>query len=151
MVDSGFLKVIFFDLGDTLVQGKVWVPGAKNLLAELSGKGIRLGVISNTADLARPDILKLLPPDFDLSLFKSKLTLFSSEVHVEKPDPAIFQLAIKRAAVPPGEALFCTENQPDALAAQRAGMRTARVSKPSPALDIADLIKDLTSAGFLRA
>ena len=152
MADSGFLKVVFFDLGETLVtQGKAWVPGAKNLLAQLSGKGVRLGVISNTGDLARPDILKLLPADFDLNLFESKLILFSSEVHVEKPAPAIFQLAIKRAGVPSGKCLFCTEDLLDTLAAQRAGMRTARVLKPASASDVASLATVLTAAGFLPA
>lgn len=150
MAGSVFLKVVFFDLGETLVtQEKTWVPGAKNLLAQLSGKGVRLGVISNTGDLSRPDILKRLPADFNLNLFESNLILFSSEVHVEKPAPAIFKLAIERAAVPAAKALFCTEDLLDTLAAQRAGMRTARVLKPASASDLASLVNVLTSAGFL--
>jgi FMN phosphatase YigB (HAD superfamily) len=150
MAGSGFLKVVFFDLGETLVtQAKTWVPGAKNLLVQLSGKGVRLGVISNTGNLSRPDILKLLPADFDLNLFESKLVLFSSEVHVEKPAPAIFQLAIKRAGVPPDKSLFCTEDLLDTLAAQRAGMRTARVLKPASASDLASLVNVLTATAFL--
>src|SRR4051812_44378571 len=71
------LKVIFFDVGDTLVtrapnatsptDRNVWIPGAKELIAQLRSKGFRLGLISNTGNLKREDFLKLVPEDFDLA------------------------------------------------------------------------------------
>lgn len=43
------IRVIFFDLGDTLVRvPKIWLPGAQALLAALKQRGIRLGIISGS-------------------------------------------------------------------------------------------------------
>src|SRR5215470_9601169 len=104
MNDTTFIKVALFDLGGTLVgNNRNWIPGAQGTLVQLSEKQVRLGVLSNTGDLSRPAILALLPEDFDLGIFEEGLIIFSSEVHVAKPDPKIFQLAILRASVPPAE------------------------------------------------
>ena len=142
------LKVIFFDLGDTLIKDKQFLPGAKGALTQLRQKGVRLGIISNTADLTRADFLKLLPIDFDLNLFESKLVILSSEAHVEKPDPAIFKLALKQAATMPDACLFCTEELLHTLVAQTLGMMTARL-KPPPQSDIGTFIENLVKAGLL--
>src|SRR5262245_19039504 len=103
------IKAAFFDLGDTLITGdREWVPGAQETLEQLCSKNVLLGIISNTGDLSRAAIENLLPADFDLSLFNQGLLIFSSEVHVTKPNPAIFRLAIQRAGLSPQECLFCT-------------------------------------------
>src|SRR5262245_25399537 len=49
------VKVVFFDLGETLVRttDRSWVPGALDALAVLRDAGLRLGVISNTGALSR--------------------------------------------------------------------------------------------------
>jgi FMN phosphatase YigB (HAD superfamily) len=143
------IKVAFFDLGGTLVGGKRdWIPGAKETLFKLCQRNIRLGLISNTAALSRPQILELLPGDFAMDLFEDKLVIFSSEVHIEKPDPQIFRLAIQRACVKPGECLFCTEEASHILAAQQEGIITALLQKP-PNSDIGRLVERLTSDGLL--
>ena len=139
------IKVAFFDLGGTLVGGnRDWIPGAKETLYKIREKGIRIGLISNTKNLSRSEILAILPQDFDLNLFKNELVIFSSEVHIEKPDPKIFQLAIQRAAVKPGECLFCTEELAHITAAKQEGMQTALVKAP-PNSDIGTLVERLTS------
>ncbi len=144
-----FIKVAFFDLGRTLVGDKSdWIPGAKDTLSRMLERGIRLGIISNTKNLSRPEILKLLPEDFDITLFENELVIFSSEVHVEKPDPKIFKSAIKRAGVEPAECLFCTEELSHILAAKQEGMQTALL-QPPPNSDIGELIERLTSEGLL--
>ena len=149
MHNSTFIRVAFFDLGGTLIgNNKDWISGAQNALAKLGAKQIRLGIISNTGNLSRPKILALLPTDFDMGLFESKLVVFSSEVHVEKPDPKIFLFAIKQASVKPGECLFCTEEIAHILAAQHVGMQTVRVQKP-PHSDIGKIVEKLTAAGML--
>jgi len=141
---------VFFDLGDTLVRSPTeWVPGAKNVLTTLRGMNLRLGVISNTGQLTRAQLLQQLPTDFDLSVFEPALVLFSSEVGIEKPSLAIFQLAAQRAGAGVHQCLFCTENLTDSVAAQRAGMLAARVQKP-PASDIATLIQAVQSAGIFH-
>jgi len=143
------IKVAFFDLGGTLVgNNRDWIPGAPDTLSKMHQRGIRLGLISNTKDLSRAEILELLPEDFDMTLFQNELVIFSSEVHVEKPNPQIFKLAVKQAGVKPTECLFCTEELPHILAAEQEGMQTALVQAP-PNSDIGTLVERLTSQGLL--
>lgn len=130
-------KVIFFDLGDTLVTSpRTWLPGAEDLLRRLRQNNLRLGIISNTANMSRPELANLLPPDFAWASFEEKLVVLSSEVGVEKPALGIFHLAVSRSGLASGLCLFCSENPLDCLAAQRAGLHAYRVQKP-PAGDIA--------------
>jgi putative hydrolase of the HAD superfamily len=137
------IKVAFFDLGGTLVRGeREWIPGAQDTLSKMWENGIRLGLISNTKDLSRPEIMDLLPRDFNMSLFENELVIFSSEVHIEKPDPKIFQLAIKRADVKSSECLFCTEELTHIVAAKQEGMQTVLLQKP-PDSDTGKLILKL--------
>ena len=134
------ISVIFFDLGDTLVttRPRAWLPGAQALLKSLGEAGFRLGIISNTGDLATRDaILDLLPAGFDLAVFEEQLVLFSSEVKKEKPDPLIFKEAVN-AGVSANQCLFVTENIVDTLMAQHVGMRTIRV-QTAPNSDLAEL------------
>lgn len=134
------ISVIFFDLGDTLVtkSPRAWLPDAQALLKSLRQAGFRLGIISNTGDLARAAILNLVPDDFDLAVFEAELVLFSSEVKKAKPDPLIFEKAVARAGVPANQCLFVTEDIVDTLMAQHVGMRTIRV-QTAPNSDLAEL------------
>jgi len=151
MGSIAFIKVAFFDLGETLVgNNKDWIPGAQETLAKLREKHVRLGVISNTDDLQRSAILDRLPKDFDLGIFEKELIIFSSEVHVAKPNPEIFRLAIQRAYVKASECFFCTEDPSHVRAAQNEGMRTITVRKP-PNSDIRELVDNLTASGLLPA
>lgn len=143
------IEVIFFDLGDTLATAnRKWIPGAKSLLFFLKQKGARLGIISNTGDLARSQILDLLPPDFDLQIFDSELLMFSSEVGAEKPNPQIFNLALSKSGIDAGNCLFCTESLMDTLVAQQVGFKTVRL-RPPPSTDIAGLGAGLVDSGLL--
>ncbi len=136
-------KVIFFDLGDTLVIAKNgWVPGAKTVISQLRAKGYRLGLISNTGDMTRDQLLAILPQDFDLSIFEENLIILSSEVGVKKPSLDIFSMAIKKANVKPSECLFCTESLLDTLAAEQVGIHVARLQKP-PTSDVASIVEEL--------
>jgi len=126
-------EVVFFDLGDTLVDGKrptTWVPDARGVLDLLHQKGLRLGLISNTGNLTRLQLVAMLPPDFDLAQFEDHLIIFSSEVGVEKPGLEIFRLALARASVEARKCLFCTEELLHTLAAQQVGMHVARLQTP---------------------
>jgi FMN phosphatase YigB (HAD superfamily) len=149
-VDALPVRVVFFDLGDTLVvpADRSWVPGAKATLAELRSRGLRLGVISNTGTLSRGQLTPHLPPDFDWAAFADQLVILSAVVHVEKPAVEIFRLAVKAAEVGAAECLFCTENLTDTLAAQRAGMHVARVIPP-PHSDVGSLPAALSQAGVI--
>ena len=121
------VRVIFFDLGDTLVgASRSWQPGARGALATLAEGGSRLGLISNTTGLTdRAAILALLPADFSLTAFEAGLVIFSSEVVIDKPQTGNFEKALAAAGLPAAECLYCSENPVETLAAQAAGMRVA--------------------------
>lgn len=126
-VSGRVYDAVFFDIGNTLVSGKQWVNGAEAALEKLSANGIAMGVISNTGDLTRDQLLDLLPKDFDLNRFKPELVLLSSEVEIEKPDARIFALAVKRAGVPPARCLFCGEDLTETVVAQQVGLHAIRL------------------------
>jgi len=126
--------VVFFDLGDTLVdRTHQWAPGAREVLRTLSDGGCRLGIISNTGDLGLPELLKELPEDFPVHLFEEQLLLLSSQEGVAKPALEIFRRAVSRAGVAASQCLFVTENALHVLAALQAGMHAVRVLPPPEA------------------
>lgn len=94
-------------------------PDAGVVVEELSRRGLRLAVISNTEDGRLRDALGAagLADGFDL-LVDSHL------VGARKPDPAIFRYALERLGVEAGEAAFVGDSYAhDALPARRAGLR----------------------------
>jgi leucyl aminopeptidase len=141
------IQSVFFDLGDTLVKNsatKTWLPGAKELVISLKSKGFRLGILSNTGTLTpRTAILGILPLDFDVNWFEPALVIFSSEVGVEKPKPAIFELAVTRSGIPSGNSLYVSESILETMVAQHAGMRSIRIRTGSD--DLANLVSAITS------
>lgn len=97
-------------------------PDAAPLLAELKGRGYRLGVIANQNPgteerLAAWDLLQY----FDVAAP-------SAELGVAKPDPAIFRWALDRAGCAPGEALMVGDRLDNDIAAAKAlGFHTVRL------------------------
>jgi len=92
-------------------------PGAAPALASLRGAGLTVGCVSNSngtvaallAQLGLGDVL-----DFVVD---------SGVVGVEKPDPAIFRIALERAGVAPAEAMHVGDLFPvDVVGARRAGI-----------------------------
>jgi FMN phosphatase YigB (HAD superfamily) len=171
------IRVVFFDLGDTLVERSVhsgvsqpedgvghpnkreftWVPGAPETVSQLRHKGIAVGIISNTG--LPPDgwnfeqLLAKLPEDFDALGFERRLIILSGDPAVgsQKPEARIFEIALARAAdtvvAEPGECLFCTEELHHTFVAQRLGFKTARLL-PS-GRDIGNLVENLRQGGLL--
>jgi FMN phosphatase YigB (HAD superfamily) len=140
---SASIRVIFFDLGETLVTGaRAWMPDAQATLASLKAQGFRLGVISNTGNLDRAALLALLPVDFDLAAFETGLTLFSSEVGTAKPNREIFDKAVAASGVSAARCLYCSESAVETLVAQHVGMRTWRIATPP---GLASLSSDLAA------
>jgi FMN phosphatase YigB (HAD superfamily) len=150
------VKLIFFDIGDTLVSNKKFIEGAEDVLKELHAKGIRLGLLSDTDQLTRDQVSKQLPPGFlDSSLFEKDLVILSSELtkklghDVDKSGIEIFYQVLALTGLSAGECLFCTESLKHTLIAQQAGMLTARLQKPPAESDIGELINELGEAGLL--
>jgi|AP12_2_1047962.scaffolds.fasta_scaffold17913_2 FMN phosphatase YigB (HAD superfamily) len=127
---------IFFDIGETLVSGKEWKPGAKSCLQKLQQSDMPTGVISNTGSLTRLELAAHLPDDFDFGLFRPALIILSSEFRAQKPHPAIYFHAIEMAAVEPWNCVFCGEDPHETWAAQSVGMRSFRVTRFPDDLDL---------------
>ncbi len=98
------------------------VPGAREVLERLSGMGLRLATVSNTAwpgylleeDLARFGLTEHL-----------EFCLFSSYFGRPKPAQSIFGQALKMLRVSAAEAMFVGDSlKHDIQGAKRAGMRT---------------------------
>ena len=124
------IQAVFFDIGDTLVHHGNWMPGAKQLIADLKGDGRNIGLISNTGDLSRQQLADRLPDDFAFDVFDEALILLSSEVQISKPNPRIFELAISRSGIPPEACLFCGENSIEVETAESLGMKTLHFEGP---------------------
>ena len=101
---STLCKAVFFDIGDTLgratiVDEKLKLELFENtlqILKEFKALNIPVGVISNTPDTWNFDqCYTILAPitEFDSALIEKSLCIFSSVVHVEKPNARIFKIA----------------------------------------------------------
>ncbi len=91
-------------------------PGTVGLLAELRERGIVVGIVSNwSARLPKLlDVLELAP--------RLDFVVCSAIDRVEKPDPAIFRLALERSGAAPGEALHAGDHLKKDAAALDAGV-----------------------------
>jgi FMN phosphatase YigB (HAD superfamily) len=145
------VRVIFFDLGETLVEpdGDLFAlrPGINAMIAELKGLGMRVGVITNTPDgYTFQDLQDLLVnPGF---LDEFEVVLLSSEaVAPPKPDAQIFAEAHGLLIDPPPieEVAYMSENLAEIAdnelmptqGARAAGMLGVHLSSapPSPLAD----------------
>lgn len=110
------LDVVFFDLGDTLVEldGSsglfVLRAGAADVVAQLQGLGIRLGIITNVpSDWTREDLEAVMAePEF---LDEFEVVILSSQAPAAKPDPAIYLFSQSQLTQPPviNRSAFVTE------------------------------------------
>lgn len=94
-------------------------PHAEHVLSTLKTKGYRLGVIANQSHgtAKRLDAWGLLS--------YMEVIVASAEEGVAKPDPAIFQLALTRAACDPHDAVMVGDRLDNDIApANRLGMKT---------------------------
>lgn len=94
------------------------------LLEALRNRGLRLGLVSNTAS---PEWL--LRPVLERQGLVERVDaiVLSSEVGKRKPHPEMFERALAELDVPPEEALFVGDRlDADVLGASRVGMRTVQ-------------------------
>lgn len=153
------MKLVLFDLGDTLESAGVLRPGALEVLESIASMRIGvepaalLGLVSDFDVPARPSDVPIIQERYyalldDLgirSFFEpvaERVTL-STEVGVFKPQEAIFRAAV---APHPGlafeDVLFVTENRGHVLAARRIGLTGVHVRGPGqPAGDVDVLLE----------
>lgn len=93
-------------------------------LRGLREKGLRLGVISNFA----PTLRNILSDKGVLSYFDP--VIVSTEVGMEKPNPAIFQLALKEAGLRADETLYVGDHEKnDIWAPRQIGIDAVRIKR----------------------
>jgi REG-2-like HAD superfamily hydrolase len=112
-------------------------PDVRDTLTTLRAQGLKLGVISNW-DHRLPDLLKSL----GLARLFDAL-VYSSDVGVEKPDPRIFESALRRLEIDPGRAgaaLHVGDGRlEDVEGAQAVGMRALHLTRGRAAGDLREL------------
>jgi beta-phosphoglucomutase-like phosphatase (HAD superfamily) len=130
------ITTVFFDLGATLGSPILSPPPvhligfdvfefALPVLDDLRGRGLRLGVISNTGDDDGTAVDAVLGQANIRDFFEPSLRIYSRDVGLKKDSPKIFRLAAARAAVPPDQCLFIGEDAAERAFARQAGNLTA--------------------------
>jgi bacterial leucyl aminopeptidase len=130
------VKIIFFDLGDTLGQAVLSPPpvhllefdvfpfvGA--LLTRLRPRGLRLGIISNTGNDPGAHVDSVLANAAILDHFDPALRIYSQDIGLKKDSPQIFLAAAVRAGEEhdPASCLFVGEDVAERTHAAAAGLR----------------------------
>jgi len=121
-----FAKNVSCDFEEIVPVVNNWIeyPDARPLLDDLRGRDLGIGLISNATDLARKvmdnlDLTRLFDP-----------IVISSEVGFRKPDRRIFQLAAKKAKIPPSRIIYVGDRfAVDVVGAKAAGMNAILVDR----------------------
>jgi putative hydrolase of the HAD superfamily len=103
-----------------------WALGASThaLLEALRSRGLKLAVVSNTAN---PEWLLRPVLERQGILERVDAIVLSSEVGKRKPHPAIFQRALSELGIAPDQALFVGDRlREDVFGASRVGMKTVQ-------------------------
>ncbi len=108
------------------------VDGAPEFLRRLHGRA-RIGIVTNNEVAEQEQKIRYLGIELSVDLL-----VVSGEVGVTKPDPRIFQTALDRASVEPGQAVMIGDSwQNDVLGSIGAGIRPVwfnrfRLPRPAP-------------------
>lgn len=117
-----FIQLLWDGFGKT----DLWqtYPEVEPVLAELKGRGYRLGIVSNWDS-------RLLPICESLGLTdKMEFILASALVGVEKPDRRIFEMALGRMAVEPRRAIHVGDDYvADVTGARGAGLEAVHLDR----------------------
>lgn len=133
------------ELYERFARAGAWevYPDVVPALAELRARNLKLAVVSNW-DERLPRLLA------SLGLAESFDTLvYSQEAGVEKPHPAIFELALERLGVAPAAAVHVGDSaREDVEGAEAAGMRAVRLERsPTNATSAPAALRSLASLG----
>ena len=122
-------------------------PEAREALEALRNRGYGLGIVSNNTD----GLLVVLDR-LDLARCVDHVT-YSQEVRAEKPDPAVFRLALERARCAPAEAVHVGDiYEADVVGARAAGLTPVLIDRHDRRRDADCLrVRDLREVeGLLR-
>ncbi|HTV56894.1 MAG TPA: HAD family phosphatase [Terriglobia bacterium] len=136
------------DLDQTAVEelnrqdARMWTttnPAMLDWQAKLKRHGLRTAILSNMGD----SVLENMKQKFDW-LSEFDVLVWSFQLHMAKPDPAIYLHALKQLGTSPGETLFIDDKQVNIEAARKLGMPSIQFST------IESLRQDLISQSFER-
>lgn len=115
-------------------------PESEETVRRIRAEGVGVHVVSNNTDYLPEEIARL----GWASLFDT--VTYSQEAGVEKPDPRIFELALRRAGCVPGDVVHLGDTWgADYLGARGAGLRAIwlnREGAPSP--ESCEMLRDLS-------
>lgn len=103
------------DLADRLRP----LDGARDLLRKLHSNGLRVVLATSAPE----DELEILTGKLDVD-DAIDATTNADDVETAKPDPSIVEIALQKAGVDAGSAVFVGDSVWDCIAASRAGVRT---------------------------
>ena len=95
------------------------------IVRRLRNMGFRLYYLSNLAE----DVYDYLKDREFFSLFEGGLTSYS--VHINKPDPQIYQILMERYGIDPAEAIFVDDSLPNVIAAEKLGFSGIHFESPA--------------------
>jgi 2-haloacid dehalogenase len=114
------------------------VPGSFEIVEELAARGVPLFAITNFGSEFWAGF-RPTQPIFD----HFRDIVVSGDERLVKPDPAIYQLALRRFGLAAGEAIFIDDSLPNIVAARENGFHGHHF------VDAASLRAELTSLGLL--
>jgi FMN phosphatase YigB (HAD superfamily) len=158
---SKTVKVILFDLGETLEHQQELLPGATETLqaikslSDSEGQAPALALISDFTMPTTPDQIPTIQQEYYAileqlgirQLFEpvSQMVTLSTEVGVVKPNKKIFQTAIAKIDKNLGfaDAMFITEDQKHVAKARKFGMKAVHFKAPGQTNGEIDRLIDL--------
>ena len=102
------------------------IEGTVDLLEELRGRGHRLYALSNWSSETFPHARSTFP---FLAWFEH--IVISGDVGLAKPDPAIFELAVRHCRLDPARTLFVDDLERNVATARAVGMQATRFTGPA--------------------
>lgn len=127
------LRLAFEHVHETLIKEEFAVPWVKSL----KERGYRVLFLSNystTIMKKGPEVLEFLP--------YMDGGVFSCDVHLVKPDPAIYQALKEKYQLDFSECVFLDDTLPNLEAANKQGLRTIHVKKHAQAeADLEELLR----------
>ncbi|MGX1670443.1 HAD family hydrolase [Streptomyces sp. NPDC055400] len=102
-------------------DGIVANPDMVTALQTLRDNGFKVGILSNNVAEWAPHWKRIIAGVGEVDCLVD-----SSEVGCRKPDPQIFDIAVKSASVAPGDSVLIDDVEENCAAAERAGWRAVR-------------------------
>jgi len=122
------------------VDARMWTTQNPAMLAwqqALKARGMLTGILSNMGD----NVLENIEREFDW-IHRFDVLIWSYQLGIAKPDPAIYHTVLSKLGTAPAETLFIDDKLVNIEAAQALGMKAILFT------DVAQLRQDLIASGF---